>query len=404
MHAGGFKTGSTAIQNWCELTSEELARHGWAYPRPLGVTDPKTRGFGNGLELFFALRTPTPHDSPELTAITRLHAIDDAAQHPDKVDALIERWTHGTERAIVSCETLNRWTAASWRVLRDAARRLALDLRVIFFVRDPVPYYLSTYDQHLKDRRCTTSLEECIDETSWEHIGCLRALDASLARECVTVLSYDRCKHRLLETFLQALDPLAPWDAARVRGFPLVNRSLTEAERTIMRTCNPHLSLVDSRHLYNRLYDAAPYLVKEQNVPQHVRDTIERRHAEDLAWINARFFGGEPVVCGGDPGESGAGTQNEQALASYGEALGFLLEKLTQRESEVQQLGRFLADPQRMACPPDVAPPPGFDPVAYLLIYRDVLVSGMNPWLHHHLYGRAEGRHISWGEATGSNT
>ena len=182
-------------------------------------------------------------------------------------------------------------------------------------------------------------------------------------------------------------DQLLPYLLPEVPGVPDAL-----AERSIMRTCNPHLSLVDSRHLFNHLYEHAPYLAKQQAASPQVREAIERRHAHDVAWINQRFFGGEPVVGLGatEPGE--AANPLEQAQASYEQALGFVLGKLNQREGELHQLAHFLADPQRIACPPETPAPPGFDPVGYLLLYRDVLVSGMNPWIHYDLYGRAEGR------------
>ena len=55
LHAGGSKTGSTAIQNFCESNTDRLQQYGVSYENRLGITSDYMMGSGNGFALYQAV-------------------------------------------------------------------------------------------------------------------------------------------------------------------------------------------------------------------------------------------------------------------------------------------------------------------------------------------------------------
>jgi hypothetical protein len=129
LHVGLTKTGSTYLQNFCELNRARLRDRGVIYPATGIYREPETdRGSGHNLamrEVFMGGRRPT------LTAM--LDEITDS----------------GATSAIVSCENLS-WNA-DWRNpagLRALSRALAgFDVSVLMVVRDEYDWLVSMYKE-----------------------------------------------------------------------------------------------------------------------------------------------------------------------------------------------------------------------------------------------------------------
>jgi hypothetical protein len=399
VHAGGSKTGSSAIQNFCEAQVDMLARHGWGYLNALGLASPYQVTSGNGTHLYTALYEASPHDLPRIRGMSPLHCPVDPILQKQALDERVASYLGDFAQGLCSCEWLQHCAPTHWALLQQSAQRLGVLLRVVVVVRDLVPWYLSQYDQSLKDGGVTIDLVTFAREKPWHHLTCLRALDEALAPEQITVLSYELCKASLLPSFFEAVDSRVARDAVGIASKVTVNRSLTAAERDILLMYGRHLGRLKSDLFEAVFYTREPERVVRRSGSAELASILHERYGGELAWINQRFFGGQEVVGLGCPpasrdasDASDLSTQEDPDVEGYQLALDWAFARLAGHERDLATIASFASNPSSLACPPDLDGPADFDPVAYLLLNRDVLASGMNPWLHYQLHGRAEGR------------
>src|ERR1700676_4572331 len=108
LHAGGTKTGTSALQNFLELEKDQLRRFGLSYENTCGIKSVHEITSGNGAPLHVMLR--------------------DAESTDDDLGRMIMSYFNETRRAICSCEGFEELNQKSWAKLVQVAGSLGVHL------------------------------------------------------------------------------------------------------------------------------------------------------------------------------------------------------------------------------------------------------------------------------------
>lgn len=289
LHAGMPKTGSSALQVAFarnESVLEELGVHYPISPSHQKAAKGKVTT-GNATELAGYLRRAGEEVPDALTL----------------VDRALEESTRTT--VLFSSELLFYAHPAALAALKDHLARRGHDVSLAIFVRDFVPWVLSSHAQHVQKRGYTGDLGEFVDEFTDEILrieGRLAAFADVLGRASITLMHYETHRDALAEHFFTtALAGGAEVGSLRVPG--QVNRTLNSRELGWMRLINSRL---DSEWRQRLVGDALVQLAPVQDVQLRAsRDHLARiteLGALQAQRINETFFGGQAVVhAGADP-------------------------------------------------------------------------------------------------------
>lgn len=210
-HIGHGKTGSSAIQSALALGADTLLTHSIYYPDHKRRDDAKQGRVTSG---------NVRHETFAKTCR----------------DALASLTQSGT--VLVSNEGLSREFRQDMSPLLDVLP-LATSVKLILYLRDPVPLAFSSYGQTLKRGKQVQTLDEYLPGfTSLPNI--LQFLEAVKDLPVqVEVINYSRHNHRHIARFSEALglDP----DALPLPPVKRVNRSLTRAERALQNCLNAYM-------------------------------------------------------------------------------------------------------------------------------------------------------------------
>jgi hypothetical protein len=318
------------------------------------------------------------------------------------VDGVVLSYFGHQDIAICSSEYFAALSSSQWARLLQSTKRIGAELKVIIYVRSVLPFLVSVYDQAIKRHGEWRRFSEWVILAEWQHFSSLQAIDAALPRSSLRVLSYDREKSGLIDSFLKALDIDSSVKASQEKAAGIVNRSLTTPERDILRHVNANLGAVYGKELSDILiskYPHVPSQFHEYDVAMNafLREKFDR----EVAWVNDNYFGGEPVVsvCSFDPGKASVESHFNKEVGPTAEhlerlVLNWSLETLRTIKEETSR--RILSALTTAACHAkgDLRSdlPADFDPIAYLCLNPDVAMAEADPVLHYLEFGRSEGR------------
>lgn len=282
LHIGFTKTGSSALQYGFERNAAALARAGIHYA-PGAVSALSAAGHitsGNGGPL---ARYLVPSKRP-------------AGYDPAAFPATFARiyLSSGLPTTLISSEALSLATPEMLVRFRD---EVAGDrpLVVVALIRDLYGHARSAWMQGIKRHATVRSFDEFLARAERPpQVMQLRAYTEALGRETIRLLHYESVRADLFGAFLGALGATVP-DIDT--SLPAINRSLSPVEAEVLRACNAvHRDPALSRLVSDRLIERYPDRPTAAAVdPAHVARLAER-YAEDLAWVNDTYFGGEPVL------------------------------------------------------------------------------------------------------------
>ena len=396
LHAGGSKTGSSAIQNFLELSSDSLRAHGFNYLNLVSIKSEYQIQSGNGAPLYAAL---IASDSSE-----------------GEIDRILLSFVGNCEQAICSSEFFSDMDAAGWRQLRESAMRLRLNLRIVLFVRNVIPFFQSAYDQAIKCHGEWRPFAICVAEAVWQHGRVLRLLAGEFAKSDIELVHYDGLgQHQLVERFLRVIGMESTFELALKDRSRRVNRSLTEAERDLLRSINRSLGPEYAGQFFEKLVRTKPEcFTNGAKVDAEVQSDLLVRYRDDVDWINQNWFDGRDVVgvlplqpagmlaalrkpkdpvTGQDP-EYKQGHIAADVATHHEDLNDDLLRWCVSKfqlsidigiNAVVVQMRRIDWD---NANHPSI--PENFDPVAYLLLNIDVLKADSRPFGHYIEYGQFE--------------
>ncbi|EOH6076166.1 hypothetical protein ACMAVI_000687 [Burkholderia cenocepacia] len=379
VHAGGPKTGSSALQSFLEFNSEKLGACGVGYLNKAGISFEHQISSGNGEML--------------------RGAICACEEDTASVAQVIKSYFENNSTAICSSELFSDFSPENWRLLANVCRAEGIELHVVFYVRNVIPFMKSVYDQLVKRHGMYEDFDVWVRTAEWLHIHTLRSLAETLSRDEITVISYEAINKRVVDSFvgLISIDALEHQDL-------IVNRSLTAVERDFLRRINREFGGVFSEEISDRMIYADPYARSEAvQVSAEIECELERRYGADLNWINKEFFGGIEVVSISGEGkkadrqpnvvqapEEAGGRMVDHKARVQELVLDWALEKiaLTQQSGAVSVANALLNIDWHLASDPTI--PDDFDPIAYLLNNVDLITAGISPYAHFIAHGQYE--------------
>ena len=378
VHAGGHKTGTKTIQNYLYLGGLQTTAPDLFYRKISGAEDPKHMNCGNGRSLL------PPPSGPDLAL-------------------RIESFVGPTQEAIMSSEEFATLSEAEWRRVDSAAAKRGIEVRVVFFVRDVLPFMLSAYDEGIKGGYVVTEFADFASTTGWMHATALRNLARAFPADRLRVRHYDSERQNLLCSFFEAVGVSRPQIAPLAGTIGSLNRSLTREERELLLHINRKQNYQLFSEALNRgLQKSDPDAISEKPpIPINLKENLQARFVGEVDWINKTFFdGGRIVGLGAETSsvERQALPDNhaERSMLLHRTALEIVMQKgITAVQDHHSRLCWRLEtlDRENLAAP---NLPKDFDPAAYLLLNKDLVQTNI-PLVRHFLdYGRREGRAYSW--------
>jgi hypothetical protein len=374
VHAGGHKAGSKTFQNYLYLGGLSTTAPNIYYRKMNGVENPKYMNCGNGYSLF-----PMPR-GPDLAS-------------------KIESFVGSAQEAILSHEELSRLSEEEWRRLDSVASEKGIEVRVVFFVRNVLPFLLSAYDQGIKGGWLASEFVDFTSTADWLHATALRNLAKVFPPDRLRVRHYDSERQNILRSFFEAMGVTSPQLAPLAGEIGRLNRSLTREERDLFLYLNrTQKHMLFSEALNRGLQEADPNAMSEQPlIPVDLQDKLQIRFASEVDWINKTFFDGERIVGFGEELNRVARDklpeeQREESLRVHRKALEIVMKKAGTSVEDYQNRLRHRLETldRENLSDPDI--PQDFDPVAYLILNQDLVWTNF-PLVRHFLeHGRREGR------------
>lgn len=288
LHAGLPKTGSSALQVGFARNLAVLQRLDINYPN-IRDDSRATRGkvtAGNSGGLSDYLRNGSSHsDSAPLNELRR---------------TLLAAPQQGV---LLSAENMFFGKPETIHAVRQVAKDAGFRVRAVMYVRDIVPWMVSTYAQHVRNNGFTGSIEAFLDtfepsiSRMQRHIG---AYVDVLGDDSVTILPYEQYRHGLLQSFLaEVLGWKGQEQDLKIPG--QINRTLSAQEIRWMRHANQYASNPKApRVLAETLTSRAPTEPSSLALTHQEVTRLRRRGKPQVEWINETFFDGREVIRVGD--------------------------------------------------------------------------------------------------------
>jgi len=359
LHAGGGKTGSSALQNFLHNNKNNLDNLGFSYKTNLKEEwiDYKITA-GNGTMLCNMLKKG---NSAEITII-------------------IDRLFGNHLNAICSSEAFETLNRSEWKLLIDTCKKSNIIVKIIFYVRNIDNYLRSAYDQYLKRHSLSLSFNQFVKRVKWLHYKTLKNIH-SLSSDNVehSVQSYDLNKSTLILNFLYQLDIAKKYFDLFYITDVTVNRSLTQRERNLLRNVN---IIYSNDYVCTKLSDMLiytnPELTSEKiDIDKNIKQDIQGIFKDQVDWINKFFFEGKNIV---QLISSNYSLKNKGTIkAISNNQTNDIMDKLEKELYRRNNIENLLL-------------PSGFDPLYYLIMNKDLLIADIDPVEHYIQYGIKEKR------------
>jgi hypothetical protein len=372
LHIGAPKTGTSAIQRFLASNVDALRAMGFDYLRGApDVGSLPTTGNGLPILLFF----------------------ENAGSRPEKPSGVLEGYFGTRSTAIISSEILFFLSASGWQELIDACGAIGADPHIIVYLRNVYPFYLSSYNQLVKQHGQTDSFRHFVENNNiLSYHGPLHFFAQALGQARVKVAHYESVQTNICRHFLSMISPDA--DLSKLK-FDLVrvNRSLDELELRFVRIANRFPTAHLPGELSNLLISSDPDRHAREATSPEIVELLTVRHAAEVTEINERYFGGCDVLRIAD--EKDDMRPNAPAGSTSAERLfEWALSRLESARHENLQLFLDAARARALRLPKVMHPdlPPDFDAAGYLVANPDLLMAQVDPYQHYLDLGRAEGR------------
>lgn len=382
LHAGGSKTGSSAIQAFLKKHASSLERHGFAYKNTLGVQSGVEITSGNGQLLYNCLN-----------ASGAIQGVD------VNLEGVVLSYFADKNNAIVSSEELQHLTVPQINRLVLVTSSLGIELHVIFYVRNIVPFFLSVYDQMIKRHGEFKPIDKWVlDLKSSEHIEFLRNIAEAILPSNIHVIHYETARTHIITAMLNILGIHEAFITDKELSNEIVNRSLTQNERELLIAANKILGATYSQELSDLFIYQSPNLMSEPaSLTNDSIDFLISHFQKDIIWVNENFFNGDMILEANQPNiKSNTKRSIHKKLTNdiTRIMLDWSLKKIldTRKEAECFIINRLILASQSHQANNNRDVPADFNPVDYLILNVDVLLTDIDPVQHWIKYGAIEDR------------
>jgi hypothetical protein len=248
LHIGGPKTGSTYLQSICRTNQPALLAHGIYYPpgKEFQEGGPNSWTSGNGAGIL---------DSPE--------AFSNALGEIDKYPGCSLLYSHEGLRNDVCLEEKVSF-------MPEIAKAHGFNrIKVLFFVRNPVAYAVSVWQQFVKNNGMVESLDGKIADPNFmiHNYSTTERILEHLSKDDyfeLTAMNYSKCSERLFDIFTDWID--IPAHILSLPEATRINRALTRAELTLQQAMNQILG-GDAKILAKALTETLTDIKPEKFIP-----------------------------------------------------------------------------------------------------------------------------------------
>jgi hypothetical protein len=376
LHFGADKTGSTAIQNMLYENRQTLSK--------LGITYSDSRLLhnsvqsGNGEELYLLLRQGAT--GSEITKI---------------LSSLVK-----TEKlSIISCEGFSNLSNNQLKPLYECLNKLKIDFKVLVYVRNPIGYYMSSYNQAVKRHGYHKNFNEFVGESSWAHASLLMNLSESTPSLDVTVVSYDKNINHLYKSFWGSVHAMFGIDATSKipESAELANRSLYMEEINFLVMTNSLFGGKFSTLISDFILNETRFIGTTMKMSQKNMSEISKRHNDEVEWINQHFLNHDQIVVSKNPISKSSKSSNTENFPDAATLLQLLLFMMRNIDNSVRDIeNRNITNLRTKILQTDYFDhmPDGklFDNVFYLLQNMDVANIQQSPLNHFLSWGQIENR------------
>lgn len=385
LHAGSHKTGSSALQNFFENNVNQLESLGFSYENRNNIETKYQITCGNGPLLYSTLEDPYKSDN--------------------EIDSLLLEYFGQRDKAICSNECFTALQETNWKKLFESLKRLNIQLKIIVYVRNIIPFLLSAYDQVIKEGDEHREFNEWVLQDGIAHVIApilLKTIADHLPKSNIFVLHYDREETRLIKSFLSVIGIEHLFKIDSIDQHRRVNRSLTTNERKALLNINKVLGFGYSKELSDMLLYANPEIpVVFESCDKKTEEFLIDFYKNDVNWINNEFFNGQSVLSV-LPIEAERKKINQASeiepitdILIDKLILNWALEKIkfAKLESERSLIDKLRVVAMQGALKNNQSDIPiDFDPLAYLLLNYDLIRAGVDPIKHYIENGKSEDR------------
>lgn len=384
IHAGGAKTGSSALQNFFELNKNELKNYNLDYENSQKLQFEQEHIFGNGMYLFDKL--------------------NDGNLNNQDLDNVLASYFKQSSKAICSNEYFQSLNEAAWQKLIDSCKRLEITLEIIFYIRDVAPFFVSVYDQVIKRHGEYLPITTWAENWPWEHLDTLKILIKFKDTIKIKVVSYDANKSNLIGSFLDLIELDSNYIVREEDKLRIVNRSLTEIERNILLSVNKEFSDKYCGEITDLLIYNNPNAQYSQQYDEHLLTYLTTRFQKEVDWVNDMFFEGASIVAILNPNKLSTKKINlNTGKTSEGIVVDWAIQKLKTQKQDVE---RFLLSALKKAIENLIEAsnnstnssnsytgiPSDFNGLMYVLLNPDLLIAQVDPYKHYANHGISENR------------
>jgi hypothetical protein len=372
---GTHKTGSTALHRYLAANRQILADLGVRYEMP-GF---QQGFFGNGQSLFDLLYL----QQPKLA----------------EVDKELEAYLAGSERAICLSEDLTRFGPKEWELLSATFLRLGIRPRFLTFVRNVSSYYSSLHSEMAKAGLTSKSFAEFCTSNHYAYVlRSLKNIAEIFGTVAMSVCHYESIASAIDRPLLELLG-VNDTQLDRSVLARRVNRSLIDHELDLMLRLNAATGGRHAVELTELFTERRPEVHRPVRFSPAVLAMLEARHAKDVEWVNATFFRGEDTlqVSSANLVPERESTIDLQLRIEIND--DFVVWCLKRMNSNHRQGVDFVSSRLKSidwGNSHHASIPENFDPVAYLILNKDLLNSQEKPFEHYIRYGQFERRRTSW--------
>jgi len=373
LHIGGGKTGSSAIQNYLELNVDALEKYGIAYLNRVNITSPYEITSGNGIPLVNSL-TQGKSDA--------------------EIKNLIKSYIGKNESGICSSEFLSLLNTDNFITIIKNAMDINVEVKIIIYIRDIIPFFLSKYDQAIKRHGEHRPFKKFVLTSDYDHFTTLKSLNKINgiidSSECIKVIHYETSKNDLIGSFLGTLG-INITDSHKSEEKIIVNRSLTQQERSAIRAINRISGELYSTTISNLLISKNPNIPSESiKLDCKTLDYLRIRFQDQVSWINKHYFNGECIVKINQ--DSAIITEKTYKYSSRKSIHNTISEWCNKEKKAIHDIKIFAITAEKNKQKNKHLLPEDFDCIDYLIINRDVFLAGVDPVDHYLRSGMIEGR------------
>jgi hypothetical protein len=376
IHVGFGKTGSTAIQNMLYSNRKQLSTNGISY-----VDSQELVGnvqSGNIGSIFQYLQNKP--DKSELADLLSPHLIEEKLN-------------------ILSNELLADLPTSRLELLFECLSDLDIEFKLLAYIRSPLNWYISAYNQMVKRHGFFGDFDEFVDNNSWTHPSYLQKFEDLGLVSKLTIVSYDTASRSLFQSFWESVYSMFGRDVRAMinEDEHLSNRALRLNELNLMKSINlitgDQYSMKISDYLINNCQPSGISMVLSKDCAER----IAARHLEDVVSLNNKHFTGLSIVNVFGNHSIAEHEQSQSDLPDSNVLMQIIELILNQKDDGIETKNiELMRDLSSMLKSLDYFEemPDGsiFDNVFYLLNHPGVFRAGLRPIDHYLQYGIHEGR------------